>query len=274
VTATRPGDRAPGADAIDGRARGRDTEEMDPLLWFATPSSAPCRVRLFCLPYAGGGPSVYLPWAPLLSPGIELLSVNLPGRAARLAEPPIRRMPELVARLLPDTMARLDRPYALFGHSLGAHVAYELACVLRDHGAPSPQALVVSARRAPQLPERNTLPSRLDDAALLRMARTVYGLRDEIDQHPELVPVILPALRADFEIADSYSHVAGPPLACPVVALGGLDDDTVDPAELRAWRAVTTGSFEMRLLPGGHFFIHAHAAAVTTIVAAQLQRPA
>lgn len=249
-------DALPGGAGTAGDDGFREVVPGARLTWFSQAESGTAgRVRLFCIPFAGGGPSAYLEWVRFLPPEIEPFSVNLPGRGSRLHEPPIRRMTELVARLLPDTLDRIERPYAIFGHSMGAHVAWELACQLRDRGAP-PLVLFVSSRRAPQLPERNTLPSQLDDAAMLEIAISVYGLDGGIRRDPEVLRVLLPALRADFEIIDSYEWVRRRPLDCPIVAFGGTDDFAVDPSELRAWAELTTSAFSLRLMPGAHFFFH------------------
>ena len=262
----------PGGAGTAGEGGLADSVRDGRLTWFSQAElSAAGGVRLFCIPFAGGGPSAYLEWVRYLPPEIEPFSVNLPGRGSRLDEPPIRRMTELVARLLPDTLERIDRPYALFGHSMGAHVAWELASQLQDRGAPAPLVLFVSARRAPQLPERNTLPSRLDDAAMLNMAISVYGLKAGIRLDSEVLRVLLPALRADFEVIDSYDWVAHPPLDCPIVAFGGADDYTVDPSELGAWSELTSRGFSFRPLPGSHFFFQADGQQLATLVASSIR---
>lgn len=218
------------------------------------------RLRLFCFPHAGGGASSYHAWGAQLAPDIELCAVRLPGREGRLAEPPPRSMQQLVALLSDGLAPSLDRGFALFGHSLGATVAFELARSLRRHARPTPVHLFVSGCAAPHLraareagtPALHALP----DDVLIAGLRQLGGVPSEIMAVPELLSVVLPTLRADLELDETYVHRAERPLDCPITAFGGLEDETVARDQLEAWRDQTRARFALHLLPGNHFFLH------------------
>ncbi|MCG8454637.1 MAG: alpha/beta fold hydrolase [Holophagales bacterium] len=211
-------------------------------------------IRLLCFPYAGGGASIYRRWQEDLAPGVEVISVQPPGRENRLADAPHLEMAPLIAEIL-SALAELDsRPLALFGHSLGACVAYELAHVLSRHGRP-PAWLAVSGRRAPGgRPE--PVVSTLDDAGFLAHLRDLGGTPEEILENDELMELLMPLLRADFALLERYRPTEGPPLECPMVAYGGEGDDDAPPDTIEAWRPYAGGSFDVEILPGGHFYLH------------------
>jgi surfactin synthase thioesterase subunit len=231
-------------------------------------------VRLFCFPYAGGGASVFAGWMSRLSPDIEVCPVQLPGRENRLSDPPLTSAGE-AARLAVEALAPyFDMPFAFFGHSLGALVAYESAQALRRAGGPQPRHLIISARRAPQLPPDSETTWQLPDADFRRRLEELDGTPKEVLQHEELLALILPLLRADFRLAESYTHPAGnEPLDCPVAAFGGRQDTDITEDELAAWRGVTRGGFSLKMLDGGHFFIHSHAAELMSDVSRVLLAP-
>jgi medium-chain acyl-[acyl-carrier-protein] hydrolase len=215
------------------------------------------RIRLFCFPYAGVGASVYRDW-PKHLPGVDVVRLQPPGREARLHEPSVRDFEELVSQAT-DAVAREigDLPYALYGHSLGSLVAFEVAHRLRDReGAGEPAHLILGARRAPRLPSRIPEIAPLSDEELLEALERYFGdgVPEEVAQEPELVAMLLPALRADVEAHEGYAYRDRPLLSCPVTALCGLDDPSVSPEEIEAWSAETTGPFTFALLQAGHFF--------------------
>ncbi len=232
--------------------------------WFVRPELRPqAEVRLFCLPYAGSGAAVYRPWLAELPDAVELNVVQLPGRELRLREPPYKRMGALVAELAPAMAGLLDRPYLLFGHSMGALIAFELARALRRSGARPPDCLVVSGRRAPQLPDNEPPLHQLSDGAFVgAMVRRYNGIPRAILNEVELLRLFLPTLRADLELIETYEYAAETPLACPMIALGGQSDSRVSSADLLAWQAQTSADFRMRQLPGEHFYLQAERAAL------------
>ena len=180
------------------------------------------RVRLYCLPYAGGSASAYHAWARALPDDVELSGVQLPGRSLRIHEPPLRRLPELLRALLPR-LERQDAPYVLFGHSMGALVAFELARGLRHLGAPPPAGLIVSGSRAPERRGASHDLHRLPDEDFLRELRRFEGLPEEVLRDPELLALTLPALRADFEMIETWQSEPEPPLPVRMAALGGTE---------------------------------------------------
>lgn len=214
------------------------------------------RVRLFCFPHAGGSASVFREWQNLLPPSIEVCAVQLPGRERRLLEKPITRMDEL-ASVLADILKPLtDLPCAFWGYSLGAAVAYETAWRLRASFGIHPAYLYVCARRAPQL--RSTMEAiyLLPEPAFKQKLRELGGTPEEVLANAELLDLVLPILRADFELNDTYvAPLERGLLDCSIHALGGRLDTEVTQADLEAWRHVTQGTFALTMFSEGHFFL-------------------
>ena len=221
------------------------------------------RYRLLCVPYAGAGTAAYRDFADALPPWLEVWAVRLPARENRVAEAPLTHIDAVVAALV-DELARdapfggEPLPYALFGHSMGALVCFELARALRRQRLPGPAHLAVSGRRAPGLPD--DLPSihRLPRQRFLDEVRALGGIPDRLLAEPGLIELIAPALRADFAVCETYRHSREPPLPCGISAFGGRADPTTTPEQLAPWREETAGEFTMRLHPGDHFFLHTH----------------
>jgi surfactin synthase thioesterase subunit len=223
--------------------------------WLAAGPWTRAGFRLFCLPYAGGGASIFRGWAGALGDAIGVCPVQLPGREARYREPAFTRLGPLVEALAGSFGPYLDRPFALFGHSLGALIAFELARRLRREGGPEPAHLIVSGCRAPRVRHTGRPVHSLSDAAFREELRRLGGTPAELLDNDELMDLVLPTLRADFAVCETYAYAAGRPLDCPISALGGSRDDTVDRGDLEGWRAETTGRFRVRILPGNHFFV-------------------
>lgn len=223
--------------------------------WVGVREARPdARLRLFCFPFAGGSASAYRSWSTDLPREIEVYPVQLPGREARFTEPAFRRMAEL-APVVTDALAPLlDRPFAFYGHSMGAILAFEVAHELRARGLAPPVALFPAAHQAPTIPHQGAVSERAD----LELMAYVTKMSDtpQLREHPELLRLILPTLRCDLALCDTYTYRPRGRLACAVTALGGIDD-TVSRAELDAWGAETDGPFDVALMPGGHFFLPA-----------------
>ncbi|MDQ3289031.1 MAG: alpha/beta fold hydrolase [Pseudomonadota bacterium] len=213
------------------------------------------QLRLFCFPYAGGGASTYRKWSPCLPTGVELLAAQMPGRETRLNEPPLRDMDLVVARLATAIEPLLDRPFAFFGHSLGALIAFELTRLLRSRGHRLPEHLVVSGRRAPNVPRERRALHDLPDNELIDEIRKMSGTSEAVLQNDELMALVLPTLRADFAVHDTYCYRQEAPLDVPISIFGGLDDIATTPENLSAWNAMTTREARLSLFRGGHFFI-------------------
>ena len=212
--------------------------------------------RLLCLPYAGGTAGVYRPWADILPPEYEVHAVQMPGREWRIKEPPMRRVQPVVEALLEVVAPLQDRPLALFGHSLGALIAFELARAMRRNGLDEPGHMFVSGHRGPQVEPIEPSVHDAPDEIFMNSLRALQGTPEELLANDELMALLLPALRADFEIADTYEYTPEPPLTCPISAFGGVGD-TVTPRErLEPWVELTEGPFKLRMFPGGHFFVN------------------
>jgi len=214
------------------------------------------RAIVVCLPFGGGSASAYRPWAARFPANVQLCAVDLPGRAARFAEPLLTHAERIVAGLLglPD----LPVPFVLFGHSLGALLAYEWASHLQQAGRPAPTHLVVSGRTAPQMMRTPAPIHGLDNGDFLAEVRRYQGLPDEVLAQQELIDLFLPILRADFTITETYRHAPRPALRIPLLILGGEHDPMVAPAELSHWLALTTAPSRIETFPGSHFYLNQH----------------
>lgn len=216
--------------------------------------NARASLRLFCFAYAGGTAALFRPWADALTTEVEVCGIQLPGREQRLAEKPYNRMEVLIQALAEAIYPYLDRPFAFYGHSMGALVSFELARQLRRKFDRHPMRLFVAAHRAPHLPHPNRsvhLLSPEDFKAVLRSGETP----EAVLQNEELMQVLLPALRADFEICGTYTYQYEAPLDLPFSILGGSEDTQVALASLEAWREHSTKRCSLRQFPGSHFFL-------------------
>lgn len=241
------------------------------LNWFpAGIGGAGSRVRLFCLAYAGGGASVYLDWLKAFPPHLAVCPVLLPGREAAIGQPPIAEADVLLARLSDALVPALDRPYAFFGYSLGARLAYGLTHRLLSLGQPPPVQLTVAASRDPASPPHRPGVHRLPEADFVGYLRELGGTPEEVLAERALLDLILPALRADFALVEG--GVPLDPVPCPIVVCGGTDDRVAPPATLFRWARFTRDRFVLRLFPGGHFFLRAQAAPLGAAVIADLDR--
>lgn len=225
--------------------------------WFALPRPNPAaRLRLFCFPYAGAGATVFYPWTRALPAEVEICPVQLPGREARMAEPPYTDVMELVERIGSEIRPFVDRPFAFFGHSNGAIVSFELARLFRREGRAMPEHLFLSGRPASQVPSRHPRVFDLPDAEFVEQLRRLEGTPEEVLNNPELMQLLTPLLRADFSLAETYAYQPEPPLAVPISAYGGAVDKDVNEDEVRAWGEQTSAAFHCRIFPGGHFFLN------------------
>jgi pyochelin biosynthetic protein PchC len=220
-----------------------------------------------CFPHAGGSATFYRPVACALAPGVDALAVQYPGRQDRRHEPCLDTIPDLADAVLDALLPALDRPFALFGHSMGALVAFEVATRMRARSL-VPAALFVSGRRAPSSDREENLY--LDDDALLAEIRSLDGTHAQLLESEELLRMVLPAIRADFRAAATYRPPGGEPLTIPIHVHVGDRDPKVDLAEAHAWRNQTTGRFTLTTYPGGHFYLSAHVPALVAAIAAEL----
>jgi surfactin synthase thioesterase subunit len=218
------------------------------------------RARLFCLPFAGGGASAYRLWADSVPAWIEVCPVQLPGREDRYREARYTRVTDLSRALAQELSPYLDLPYAIFGHSMGALVGFELTHALRRAALPPPRALFLAAYPAPHANQGRAPIHQLPDDQFIAEMRRMQGTPEAVLQNADLMAFMLPVLRADFEACDTYvgADACAVPLDCPIVAYGGAEDHDIDAEALADWRQVTTGPFAVRMLPGTHFFVQSH----------------
>lgn len=216
-----------------------------------------CRLRLFCFPHAGGGATTFQPWVGEVSPAVELCAVQLPGRETRLGEAHPGSLRNLVSQLSTELQPLFDVPFAFFGHSMGALVAFELTRQLRRRGQPMPMRLLVSGRPAPHISHGAPSIRSLPDIEFIReVSRKYNGIPRAVLDEPELLALVTPVLRADIAMVEMYAFVQEDPLGVPISVFCGIDDTSVDFEELDAWRQHTSMSFRLELLPGDHFFPH------------------
>jgi medium-chain acyl-[acyl-carrier-protein] hydrolase len=187
---------------------------------------------------------------------MELCAIELPGHGTRMAEPLLTRMTELVAAIASSLLPHLDKPFAFFGHSMGAWVSFEVARWLQTHHHLCPVHLFVSGAKAPQLPDLRSPLYQLPEAEFVAALRRLQGTPEAVLEHQELMELMLPILRADFAVLETYTYAPQKLLPCPITAFGGLQDVDVSAEALQAWQHQTTASFSQRMLPGNHFFIH------------------
>lgn len=226
--------------------------------------AAPAATRLICFPHAGGSSTYYFPVSRALAPAIEVLAIQYPGRQDRRTEPCVDDLRALADLVVPQIVQWTDRPFVLFGHSMGATLAYEVAVRLARQGI-HPDALFASGRRAPSCfrDERVHLYS---DAEFIADLKALSGTDPQMFDDDQVVSMILPALRGDYRAAETYRYQPAPPLNCPIVALTGDEDPQVTVEEAGAWADHTTGAFALGVYPGGHFFINNHAASVINLI--------
>lgn len=228
--------------------------------------AARARVRLACLPHAGGAASFYLPLARALAPAVDVLAVQYPGRQDRLYEPCLPSIMQLAAGVV-RALSGGPAPLALFGHSMGATLAYEVALRLEDSGIPV-ACLFASARPAPSLQRPGTLHLS-DDAVFLAELLSLSGTDPQVAEDRELLDLLMPALRADYRAIETYPPQHGM-LRCPIVALVGDRDPRASATEAQAWARHTTGPFTLHTFSGAHFYLKEHALLVAQIISANV----
>ncbi|MEZ4454028.1 MAG: alpha/beta fold hydrolase [Nannocystaceae bacterium] len=225
--------------------------------WLLRPrAAARPRVRLFCLPHAGAGASVFFPWSRELPEDVDVCAVQLPGRESRFGEAPLRRMAPLADGIADAILRHVDGPYAIFGHSMGATVGFEVVRALRRRGAPAPLRLIVAGRRAPHLPTPTPLRYPLPRPEFIAEMQRLGGTPPAILAEPELLDLFMGVLRADFEVLETHAFAPEAPLPTPITIFHGERDAEVSLAEIEAWAQHTSGGQRLHVFPGGHFFPH------------------
>ena len=213
-------------------------------------------LRLFCFPYAGGSSLIFRTWSHSLPTTVEVCPIELPGRGTQMKLPAFTQLQPLVQALAPVLIPHLDKPFAFFGHSMGALVCFELARLLRKEYGIIPTHLFVSARLAPQIANLKPPVHVLPDFEFKEELRRLNGTPEAVLQNAELMELLVPILRADFAVLETYVYSAEPPLNCPISAYGGLEDQEVSYDELEAWQNQTNAAFSLEMFTGNHFFLH------------------
>jgi surfactin synthase thioesterase subunit len=251
------------------------TKRDDPITsrWFAGFKPNPeAKLSLFCFPYAGGGAPIFRNWANNLPSAVEVFPVQLPGRGSRLKESPCTDLSTLISLIAEGLAPYLTRPFVLFGHSLGAMIGFELIRKWQlEHGV-QPIHQFVSGHRAPHISELPTITYNLPENEFIEELRRLKGTPGEVLDHPELMRLMMPMLRADFQIYETYDYVPGAPLNCSITAFGGLQDERVPREYLEGWRDQTSADFNMWMLSGDHFFVHTAESRLLQILSLELNR--
>jgi medium-chain acyl-[acyl-carrier-protein] hydrolase len=227
-------------------------------------------LRLFCFPYAGGSALVFNKWWGSLPPFVEVCPVQLPGRGNRLHVPPFTNMDALVEAAFAALLPYFNMPFAFFGHSMGASISFELTRLLRREGRRLPLHLYLSGRRAPHIIDRDPPLYDLPEPDLLDKLRQLNGTPKEVLEHPELMQMMLPLLRADFSVAETYVCKPELPLDTPMTVFGGLTDEDVLRDDLDQWRQHSTAAFKLSMLAGDHFFLNTSQSVLLQLLSREL----
>lgn len=228
------------------------------------------KLRLFCFPYAGGGTWSFRDWSDNLPQTIEVCSIELPGRGTQMKFPPFTRLAPLVGAIADALHLHLDKPFAFFGHSMGGLVSFELTRLLHKNYGVMPVQLFISGRRAPQLKPNKPPIYNLPKTEFIEELKQLNGTPIEVLNNRELMDLMLPILRADFAVLETYNYTNEPPLNCPIAVFGGLQDSEVNREELEAWREQTSSEFSLHLFQGNHFFINSERQALLQLIAQNL----
>ncbi|MFT6835423.1 MAG: medium-chain acyl-[acyl-carrier-protein] hydrolase [Francisellaceae bacterium] len=231
--------------------------------WFVVPKPNPhADLRLICFPYAGGSATIYMSWVKYLPKNVELVIVQPPGRGARMFEQAFSTMASLTAELLKVFPKYTNKPYILFGHSLGSRIAFELMNQLQTSSLPLPQIFIASGSRAPHIASTKKTIHHLPDDAFIAELKHLNGTPQAVIENKELMALFLPLLRADFEIADNYCFADKAVFNCPIYVLSGKDDVDITQFHLESWGDFFNSTANMHMISGNHFFIESHKVSV------------
>lgn len=240
--------------------------------WFVVPKPLHHpKLRLICLPYAGGSTATYQAWQRQMPDGVELLLIQPPGRAERFHEPPYKTMDTLVDNLATQFLPLTHTPYVLMGHSLGSLIGYELMKRLRLTGATLPRYFIASGCRAPHLYSKEQTFD-LPKAAFIHELKKMNGTPEAILQNNELMELYLPLLRADFQVAETYFTSIGEPLNCTLILFSGTEDRGIKQADLEGWRKHFNSGGNIQMFEGDHFFIEQNGREILSAVTSLLEK--
>lgn len=230
------------------------------------------KVRLLCFPFAGGSASVFKHWQKFLSPAIEVVAIEYPGHGMRMGEPMMSQWEPSLEQFLPEIATLLDKPLAIFGHSMGAVFAFECVRALWRQYNVNAAHLFVSGARAAHLPFEDQRLYELPDADLLARLGLLDGTPRELLNNPDVVRMMMPIMRNDMELSGTYRHAYQAPLDCPITALCGDSDPIVSTEDAAGWQLQTSRKFALKIFHGGHFFINSSFDEVTHLITDALQR--
>ncbi|MBS0271692.1 MAG: thioesterase [Proteobacteria bacterium] len=223
-------------------------------------------LRLFCFHHSGGGASTYHPWIEYLSPHIEMIAIQLPGRENRFTEPLNSDLNYIITQLSKNFDHYKNKPFIVFGHSLGGLLSYEFIKAIYQAYSLYPCHIVVSAAKAPHMPYRRKILSQLDDKLLKEELKAYNGIDESIQNEPELLDLFLPIIRSDFSIIENYSFRGSASFPCDILAFSGIEDHAVNEEEILGWSVYTTGKFKHMPFSGRHFFIKDHQKEIIKII--------
>lgn len=230
------------------------------------------RVRLLCIPHAGGGASAFRLWATHSPAHVDVIVAQLPGRESRLRDRPLTSIDAMVEELIPGIVAQPPLPFAILGHSMGAVIAYEIAQALRDRGLDAPFHLFVSGSKPPgfrdALPQMHGMP---DDQLVSEIDRRYGGIPAVVREQHDLMELLLPMLRADITALETYTRPDHRPLDCPITAFAGTRDPRATPEAVNGWRTETRSRFDARAFDGDHFFVGPHREAILSEIVSGLE---
>jgi medium-chain acyl-[acyl-carrier-protein] hydrolase len=229
-------------------------------------------LRLFCFPYAGGGSQSFQAWSSNLPLTIEICPVELPGRGALINLTPFTQLLPLVQAIAQTILPHLNKPFVFFGHSMGALISFELARLLSTKYSLYPVHLFVSGHRAPQIPVTERSIHALPEHEFIQELLQLGGTPKAVLENDELMELLLPMLRADFEVVETYTYTQGSPLNCPITAISGSYDNKINYSDLEAWQAQTNASFSRKIFPGDHFFLNSSQSLILEFLGKELQQ--
>lgn len=237
--------------------------------WFLKQPQNSDEIRMFCFPYAGAGGSIFKNWSFSTHKNVGVYPIQYPGRENRLFEPPINNMDVLISEICKQIKNYLDRPYILFGHSLGAKVAFHVAVEMQKSYCCAPGYLVVAGAQAPHIPETNPIYN-LNDDYIINELRRLGGTPDKILDNKDIMKIFLPTIRADYTLSDNFIYEEKYILECPILAIAGKDDSEASENEVYEWKNYTKTSYTYKAISGGHFFISTHESELLELIAANV----
>lgn len=227
-------------------------------------------MRLYCFSHAGGSATDFRPWRRLFDTSFEICAIELPGRGARRPEEPRHHLAELAGELGRAIAAEACMPFAFFGHSLGGLLAFETARYCQLNGLATPVHLFASGCAAPQHRNLSRGISDMPTAELITVLKDYNRTPPEVLANAELMEIVLPAIRADFAMAEKYVYIPASPLPMPITVLAGTQDKGMSPAQAEAWARETTAQCRVQFFEGGHFFLDDHLPAVSECILSDL----